>query len=931
MLNPSAKAVENHTISENELRLFEAIPGNNLLVLCNPPHFTILGMTEGYLQAAGRQREQLLGKGIFEAFPSNPDDRGDTGENDLRFSFYEVINHKKTHHLHTQRYDVANSDGSFEEKYWNASNTPMVGESGAVKYIIHTAVEITYQVKAQHREERVKLFEQAHNLFMQAPLAIAILTGDQLVVELANEPVMEVWGKGRDILGKPISQVIPEIESQGFIDLMKEVVVTEKPFHAYEMPVTLLRNGKEEIVYFNFVYQPYYVKESTKPIGIIIFATNVTEHVQSKEKAEESAQRVRSLVESAPFPIGVYVGKEMRIELANQTIIDIYGKGPDVIGKRYTEILPELDNQKIFKQLDEVFTSGLPFHAQNQRVDIEHNGKLQTYYFNYSFTPLFDKNGNVYGVMNTAADITDLTLAKKEIELSEEKARLAIGSAELGTYEIHLPTNEMVTSERFREIWGVKSSTDRLAILASIHPDDLPVREKAMNEAFQTSNLNYEARLVQHEGDTKWVKVRGKIIFSEDGTPERIIGVIQDITEQKLFAQELSKQVKERTEELETATNLLLSSNQYLQQIINVFNTPLQVLQPVIENDAVTDFRYKMTNSAYAAYANTTPEVLQNKTVSAFFPNYFQTESFRRIVETYQTGMPFTWENHYAVDGLNIYNEMSTTKMGDEVVVHFSDFTKLKNLQLELLRKIEELERSNKNLEEFAYAASHDLKEPVRKIHFFGDRLKASLYHKLTEEEKGFFERMETASRRMSALIDDLLAYSQVSLRPRNLEEVDLNQLIELVLNDLDLEIDQNEAQIETEVLGTVQGHHRQLQQVFQNLLSNAIKYSKPGRRPQISISSQQQKGVDLPLNLPPEAAAKTFCVIEVKDNGIGFEQRDADRIFHVFTRLHGNVQYRGTGIGLSIVRKVIENHNGYVTAKSELDKGSVFCIYLPL
>jgi signal transduction histidine kinase len=196
--------------------------------------------------------------------------------------------------------------------------------------------------------------------------------------------------------------------------------------------------------------------------------------------------------------------------------------------------------------------------------------------------------------------------------------------------------------------------------------------------------------------------------------------------------------------------------------------------------------------------------------------------------------------------------------------------------------------------------------------------------------EKQSFERMEMASKRMSSLIDDLLTYSQVSLRPRHMEEVDLNQLFDLVLEDLDLEIDQKKAEIKVEQLCIVHGHHRQLQQAFLNLISNALKYNKPGEAPRIfiSCSTHQDKESGLPLSVHEKE--KNFNVIEIRDNGIGFDQRDADRIFNVFTRLHGNIEYRGTGVGLSIVRKVIENHHGFITAESELGKGSVFKVYLP-
>jgi light-regulated signal transduction histidine kinase (bacteriophytochrome) len=301
------------------------------------------------------------------------------------------------------------------------------------------------------------------------------------------------------------------------------------------------------------------------------------------------------------------------------------------------------------------------------------------------------------------------------------------------------------------------------------------------------------------------------------------------------------------------------------------------------------------------------------------------------VVDTYKTGIKNTWEIHYNQDGLDIYNKMTATKMGDDVVVHFTDFTKLKNLQLELLQKIEQLQQSNQNLEEFAYAASHDMKEPIRKIHFFGDRLRESLKDRITVEEESFFNRMESATIRMRTLIEDLLQYSQVSIKPRVRDDLNLNQLIGVVLEDLDLEIDQKHAEITLDTLPTVRGHERQLQQAFQNLLANSLKYCKPDVRPSIRISHKKVLGRDTHLDLAMSDHHRAFHCLSISDNGIGFAQNNAERIFNVFTRLHGNHEYRGTGVGLSIVRKVIENHGGHIWATSAPGKGSTFKVILPV
>jgi len=244
---------------------------------------------------------------------------------------------------------------------------------------------------------------------------------------------------------------------------------------------------------------------------------------------------------------------------------------------------------------------------------------------------------------------------------------------------------------------------------------------------------------------------------------------------------------------------------------------------------------------------------------------------------------------------------------------------KVKERTLELQAINGELGRSNASLEEFAHAASHDLKEPIRKIHFFIHQLKEQLGGRLNESERDSFTRIEKATRRMGDLVDDLLLYSQLSYHPHAKEPVDLNGLVQYVLEVLELDIEQKTAVIQVSSLPVVQGYRRQLQQIFQNLLSNAIKYSRPGNRPQIDVWAEK--------NIVGNQAYDTICV---KDNGIGFEQEYAEKIFQLFTRLHGRSEYNGTGIGLSIVKKAADNHQGFVRAEGVPGEGAFFCVYLP-
>jgi signal transduction histidine kinase len=288
--------------------------------------------------------------------------------------------------------------------------------------------------------------------------------------------------------------------------------------------------------------------------------------------------------------------------------------------------------------------------------------------------------------------------------------------------------------------------------------------------------------------------------------------------------------------------------------------------------------------------------------------------------------------SQYLVESTGRWLELTVSKLDDNHLIHvFTDVTSIKETQLQLERNVEDLKRLNQNLEEFAYAASHDLKEPTRKIHVFTERLKDSLGERLSEMEKKYFERMQLASKRMSTLIDDLLLYSEVSQKTALAETVDMNQVMDQVLSDLDLQVEQKGATIKVDQLFTFTGHRRQLQQAFYNLIGNALKYSRPDVTPVITIKCAIIKGSETGLQLLAEEQAKNYYQITVKDNGIGFEQADAERIFNVFTRLHGMAEYKGTGVGLSIVRKVVENHNGYIWAESQPDQGATFYILLPV
>jgi len=245
-----------------------------------------------------------------------------------------------------------------------------------------------------------------------------------------------------------------------------------------------------------------------------------------------------------------------------------------------------------------------------------------------------------------------------------------------------------------------------------------------------------------------------------------------------------------------------------------------------------------------------------------------------------------------------------------------------------LLQKNEELGKMNKELESFSYISSHDLQEPLRKIQVFAKRILEKEEAALSENGKDYFHRMQSAANRMQTLIDDLLAYSRTNTAERKFEYLHPAKIIAEIKEELKEEIQQKQAIIEVGELYKIHIIPFQFRQLIQNLVSNALKFLDPERPAHISIKSKMGKGSEFAIGkLLPTI---TYCHISVSDNGIGFEPQYSDQIFRIFQRLHGKEKYEGTGIGLAIVKKIVENHNGVITATGQLNQGATFDIYLP-
>ncbi len=277
---------------------------------------------------------------------------------------------------------------------------------------------------------------------------------------------------------------------------------------------------------------------------------------------------------------------------------------------------------------------------------------------------------------------------------------------------------------------------------------------------------------------------------------------------------------------------------------------------------------------------------------------------------------------------IGIYSYITLTK---EFKLQLHIETKLKSYQRDLQQNILLLNKSNQELEQFAYVASHDLQEPLRKISTFSDRLQVKYKEQLPADAIQLIDRMVLAVARMRVLINDLLIFSRAGrITPESIAPVDMNMLLQNVLGDLEVGLQEKNAVVHAAQLPVVEGNMTHFQQLFQNLLTNSIKFAHPDRQLEINITYQVLKGKEINV-IKENRWDEDFCRICLEDNGIGFDQEYAERIFLIFQRLHGVSEYSGTGIGLAICKKIVDSHHGFIMAYGYPLKGATFVIILPL
>ena len=372
----------------------------------------------------------------------------------------------------------------------------------------------------------------------------------------------------------------------------------------------------------------------------------------------------------------------------------------------------------------------------------------------------------------------------------------------------------------------------------------------------------------------------------------------------------------------------------FLNAILNSDYYGIANYEPIRQQGEVVDFRIKFTNAEIPGNFGKKIEDVLHKTCREVYPGIFENGVFEKLKATLESGQPDVYEISVPVDGKIMWLTAAIEKVNDSVTVTSKNITSEKEAALhlekmnELLAKKEalleqkniRLQSQNDELASFNYIASHDLQEPLRKIRMFASRIVESEDGNLKDSSLAHFENINSTAERMQNLINDLLSYSAMDSENLTMEKTDLNVILQDVLASVEDMVAIRNATIETVVLPTINGIPQQLQQLFSNIIINALKYSKKDINAEIKMRCEQVvlKG-------------KKFYKIAISDNGIGFEPQYKDRIFEVFQRLHGKKEYGGTGVGLAICKKIMQFHNGFISADAKPDEGAVFSLFFPI
>ncbi|SPD71975.1 putative Histidine kinase [uncultured Desulfobacterium sp.] len=682
-------------------------------------------------------------------------------------------------------------------------------------------------------------------------------------------------------------------------------------------------------------------------------AAEIAERKQTEDALLRAKEEWERTFSSVPDMIAI-LDDQHRILRANPAMSRRLGCGADkCVGLPCYSVVHGTDAPPAFCPHTRTLADGKGYTAE------VHEDRLGGYFL-VSTTPILDEQGRMMGSVHVARDITERKLVEKQLREGEDDLNRAQAIANIGSWRLNIQKNELLWSEEAHRIFGVPKGTSLTyeTFLGVVHPDDRAYVNRTWNAALSGRPYDIEHRIVVGD-EIKWVRERAELEWGKDGKLLGGFGTSQDVTEKKQSEQTLLKNQERFRLLSETAGQLLTTMDP--QRIVNelcikvmthldcdVFfnfladentgrlrlNACAGIPEEEVRKIEWLDYgvavcgcvaRDGLPMVAEDIFHNPNPltELVRSYGIQAYACNPLMmqdrllgTLSFGTRTRTYFSPddlalmKTVTDQVAIAMERIKLLEELRTSR--DELEIRVKERT------AELLKTNEALEKSNRDLEDFAHVSSHDLQEPLRKIQTFSNMLITGYQELLDDKACDFLKRMQRAAERMQDLITDLLKYSRVRTRPEPFTMVGLKDSAVESVTDLNIMCEETQAEILIDDLPLIEADPVQMRQLFQNLFGNALKYHGK-HAPVIRVYSVQS-----PFD--------GFCEVHVKDNGIGFDEKYLDKIFDPFQRLHGQSSpYSGTGMGLAICRRIVERHGGSITARSLPGEGSTFIVRLPV
>jgi PAS domain S-box-containing protein len=629
----------------------------------------------------------------------------------------------------------------------------------------------------------------------------------------------------------------------------------------------------------------------------------------------EEPDRFLNLIDSIPALVA-YIDCNMVLQYCNQPFKNWFTLEGEAANKAFQLVV----GKQVFDQLQRYLGKVLTGERAHFQISVTTMKGLQ--YLDATLSPDFDRRRNVKGFIFHCSDITEKNRTERALKDYFENASIGLHWVDENGIVIWANPAEL-------KMLGYAESEYIGHHISKFHANK-DVIEDILNRLRNKQSLsNYDAQLVCKDGSIKQVSINSTVLWEGDKFIHTRCFTI-DVTEQHRAA----KAVMESEERFRTMANLVP---------LTIWTTDekgdCNFLSVKWKEITGTDVEEGLKTGWYNFVHPEDRTNIVHSWMSSFstrrpFEGKFRfLNADRKYIISYASATP-----RYSVLGefagyIGILQDISSQELIksslEKIVLERTEDLRKRNADLKLAEKAlkdknRELEEINNQLSAFAHVASHDLQEPLRKIQTFSSLLYEVEGNKYSEKGKDLYQRIQKSSDRMRTLIHDLLTYSKSSGADGNFDRVDLDVLFLDVVNELEVKIQEKNAIIENLGLPEVCVIRFQFQQLFLNLMSNALKFSKPNTIPHIVFKSE--------VSVIREGQTdKSYYHLSIKDNGIGFEPQYSERIFEMFQRLHGRTQYEGTGIGLAICKKIVENHKGMISAESQVDEGTTFHIYIPM